>query len=288
MIKSGIFVSRYNKAEFEFYNIYDKKIAMTAVFLFTLTALFMAGACVGSFLTVCMFRIPRNRSVVFPGSACPACSRPIPPHANIPLIGFFLLRGRCRSCSHPISLRYPLVEAATGMAAILVYLRFGWTTEALVWFALTATLLVVSVIDLEFRIIPDRISIPGTVIFSALAWLMLDRPAWAIGAGILTGGGILYAVALVYYLVRKTDGMGGGDIKLLAMIGAATGVPGVLFTLFAGSVIGTAAGIAGMVKTGHRNLQTALPFGPCLSAGALLYVFYGDAILSWYVSVVSN
>jgi leader peptidase (prepilin peptidase) / N-methyltransferase len=261
---------------------------MTAHFLFTLTALFAAGAIVGSFLTVCMFRVPRRQSVVFPGSACPACRHPIPFYANIPVVSFLILRGRCRFCSQPISLRYPLVEAATGLAAILVYLRFGWTPDALVWFALAATLLVVSVIDLEFQIIPDSISIPGIVIFSVLARLVLDRSLFAIAAGILAGGGILYAVALVYYLVRKTDGMGGGDIKLLAMIGAVTGVPGVLFTLFAGAMIGTAAGIAGMVKAGHTNLQAALPFGPCLSAGALIYVFYGDAILSWYVSVGSN
>jgi leader peptidase (prepilin peptidase) / N-methyltransferase len=260
---------------------------MTPVLLLTLSGLFIFGACVGSFLNVCIFRIPRKKSIVFPGSACPACQAPIPIYANIPVVSFAFLRGRCLFCKHPISWRYPLVEALTGLAAVLVFLRFGLTPQAGVWFGFTATLLLVSFIDLDFQIIPDRISIPGIFIFSALGWLVLDRSPVAIGLGILTGGGILYAVALFYYLVRKTEGMGGGDIKLLAMIGAATGISGVLFTLFAGSALGTAAGLAAMVRNRHTDRQMKLPFGPYLASGALLYVFYGDMIISWYISMAT-
>jgi leader peptidase (prepilin peptidase) / N-methyltransferase len=260
---------------------------MTPDLLLTLSGLFVLGTCVGSFLNVCIFRIPRKKSILFPGSACPACSTPLPFYANIPVVSFAFFRGRCRFCKHPISWRYPLVEVLTGLAAVLVFLRFGLTPEAGVWFGFTATLLVVSLIDLDFQIIPDCISIPGIFIFSTLAWLVLGNSPVAIGLGILTGGGILYAVALFYYLVRKTEGMGGGDIKLLAMIGGVTGIWGVFFTLFAGSALGTAAGLAAMARDRHTDRQMKLPFGPYLSAGALLYVFYGDMIISWYVSMAT-
>jgi leader peptidase (prepilin peptidase) / N-methyltransferase len=261
---------------------------MTPDLLLTLSALSVFGACAGSFLNVCIYRIPRKKSIVFPGSACPACQAPIPFYANIPVMSFIFLRGRCLFCRHPIPWRYPLVEAVTGLMAVLVFLRFGLTPEAGVWFAFAAALLLVSVIDLDFQIIPDCISLPGIFIFGALAWLVLGQSPLAIGLGILLGGGILYAVALVYYLVRRTDGMGGGDIKLLAMIGAATGISGVLFTLFAGSVLGTVAGVAAMVRHRRTDRQMKIPFGPYLSAGALLYVFYGDRIIFWYVSMAAG
>ncbi|MDT8379250.1 MAG: prepilin peptidase [Desulfotignum sp.] len=246
---------------------------------------FIFGACIGSFLTVCIHRIPRNQSIVFPGSACPACGHRLPFYVNIPVFSYLALRGRCRFCNHPISLQYLVVESLTGILAVLTYLTFGPTLEALVWFAFAATLVVVSGIDLAFRIIPDRISIPGIAVYGFLAWAVLDRPPAAIGLGILAGGGILYGVALVYYLLRKSEGMGGGDIKLLAMIGAVTGVPGVLFTLFAGSVLGTAGGLAGMIRNRQPDRLMQIPFGPYLSAGSLIYVFFGDAIIDWYFSL---
>ena len=256
---------------------------MTSQLMWTLIPAFIFGACVGSFLNVCIHRIPRNTSIVSPGSACPACGTPIPFYANIPVISFLALRGRCLFCGTAISRRYPLVEVLTGTVGVLVCMRFGLTPDAVVWFAFAATLLLVSFIDLDFHIIPDRISIPGIAIFALLAHVVLDMPVSAIGYGILAGGGILYFVALVYYLIRRQEGMGGGDIKLLAMIGAATGVPGVLFTLFAGSLLGTAAGIAGMVINPKNGGQMRIPFGPFLSAGALLYVFFGNFLIRWYL-----
>ncbi len=256
---------------------------MTSQHMLTLIPAFIFGACVGSFLNVCIHRIPRKKSIVSPGSACPVCNRPIPFYANIPLLSYLALKGRCLFCKAPISPRYPLVEGVTGIAGVLICLRFGLTPQAGVWFAFAATLLLVSFIDLDFQIIPDVISIPGIVIFSLLAYFVLDMPISAIGYGIVTGGGILYAVALVYYLIRRQEGMGGGDIKLLAMIGAVTGVPGVLFTLFAGSVFGTIAGIGGMLLAPEKGGQMRIPFGPFLSAGAIVYVFYGDVVIRWYV-----
>ena len=243
---------------------------------------FVFGACIGSFLNVCIYRIPRNISIVYPGSACPACGNGLPFYLNIPIISFLLLKRRCLFCRAPISFQYVVVEIVTGMLAILTYVTFGGSLDAMVWFTFAATLVVVSGIDLEFQIIPDCISLPGIFIFGCLAWAVLDRPLTAIVSGILVGGGILYGVALVYYLIRKTDGMGGGDIKLLAMIGAATGVTGVLFTLFLGSFAGTGAGIATMIRNRQANRQMQIPFGPFLSAGALVYVFFGDFLIDWY------
>ncbi len=255
---------------------------MTLSLLTVLCLIFVSGACIGSFLHVCIYRIPRNISIVFPGSACPACGHSLPFYVNIPILSFVVLKGRCLFCRHPISWQYVMVECITGMLAMMTYLRFGGTWEAIVWFAFAATLVVVSGIDLSFRIIPDRISIPGILIFGCLAWAVLDRPLTSIVSGVLAGGGILYGVALVYYLIRRTEGMGGGDIKLLAMIGAATGVTGVLFTLFAGSLAGTGAGIAAMVKNRQTDRQMQIPFGPFLSAGALVYLFFGDILIDWY------
>jgi leader peptidase (prepilin peptidase)/N-methyltransferase len=243
---------------------------------------FVFGTCIGSFLNVCIYRIPRGLSIVSPGSACPACGQPLPFHANIPVISFLAFRGRCRFCQNPISPQYLVVECLAGGLATLTFFTFGPTPEALVWFTFGSVLVVVSGIDLAFRIIPDRISLPGIAVFGILAWAVLGRSPAAIGAGILTGGGILYGVALAYYLIRKTEGMGGGDIKLLAMIGAATGVTGVLFTLFAGSVLGTGAGIAKMIRHRDPDRQMQIPFGPFLSAGALLYVFFGETVIDWY------
>ena len=243
---------------------------------------FVFGACIGSFLNVCIYRIPRDLSIVSPGSACPTCGHPLPFYANIPVISFLILRGRCGFCRRPISFRYLLVECLTGGMAVLTLLTFGPTLEALVWFTFGSALVVVSGIDLAFRIIPDRISLPGIAVFGFLAWSVLGRSPAAVGLGILTGGGILYAVALVYYLIRRADGMGGGDIKLLAMIGSITGVTGVLFTLFAGSVLGTVAGIAQMIRLRQSDRQMQIPFGPYLSAGALIYVFYGETMIDWY------
>lgn len=243
---------------------------------------FIFGACIGSFLNVCIYRIPRDMSIVFPGSACPDCGHPLPFYANIPVLSFLILRGRCLFCRKPISLQYAVVEIVTGLLAVLTYLSFGPTLEAAVWFAFAATLVVVSGIDIGFRIIPDRISLPGIAIFGFLAWAVLDRSPAGIFWGILAGGGILYAVALIYFLLRKAEGMGGGDIKLLAMIGALTGIRGVLFTLFAGSILGTGVGIAGMIKNRQADRQMQIPFGPFLSAGALIYIFFGDLLVSWY------
>jgi len=247
---------------------------------------FVFGACVGSFLNVCIYRIPREKSIVFPGSSCPACSHGIPFYLNIPIVSYILLRGRCHHCHAPFSMRYPAVETLTALAAMATAAQFGITAQSGVWFTFVCTLIVISFIDYDFQIIPDILSLPGIPLFALASVLMGYHPWKASLTGILLGGGSLYGVAMLYHFIRKEEGMGGGDIKLLAMIGAAVGWPGVLFTLFAGSVLGTLAGCVIMVIEKSFTPRLRIPFGPYLSMGAIAYIFKGEEIIQWYLGLI--
>jgi leader peptidase (prepilin peptidase)/N-methyltransferase len=253
------------------------------------TAPFMAlifGACVGSFLNVCIYRIPREKSILFPGSSCPACNHGIPFYLNIPILSYLILRGRCRHCQASFSIRYPAVETMTALAAMATAAHFGITAQGCVWLTFFCTLTVISFIDYDFQIIPDIISLPGIPIF-ALASIFTGYHPWKESlAGILMGGGSLYVVAMIYHFIRKEEGMGGGDIKLLAMIGAATGWQGVLFTLFAGSLLGTIAGCLVMAIKRSITPRLKIPFGPYLSMGAIVYIFKGEELIRWYFSLI--
>ncbi len=246
----------------------------------------LTGACVGSFLNVCIYRIPINRSIVRPGSACPNCRTALPFYLNIPIISYMVLKGRCKYCNTAISLRYPLVELLTAVFALVLYIKFSLTLPFLYWFVFISVLITISLIDFDHQIIPDILSIPGIFIFSSSFYFLPEMTIKQTGLGILAGGGSLYAVALIYSLLKKTQGMGGGDIKLLAMIGAATGIKGVLFTIFAGSLIGTVCGIAVMIYTRTADTKLKIPFGPFLSLGAVIYIFFGNQLISWYFSTL--
>jgi leader peptidase (prepilin peptidase)/N-methyltransferase len=248
--------------------------------------IFFTGACIGSFLNVCIYRIPLHRSIVYPGSACPNCKKALPFYLNIPIISYILLKGACRFCRNPISLRYPMVEALTGFLALALAVKFGLTLTTLFWFAFTATLVVISFIDIDFQIIPDTISLPGIMVFATAPWFIPEIRLADTVIGILAGGGSLYMVALAYYMIRKEEGMGGGDIKLLAMIGGAVGWQGVLFTLFVGSLLGTAGGIIIMILTRLVDIKLRIPFGPFLSAAAILYLFFGPTLIHWYLGIL--
>lgn len=249
---------------------------------------FLFGACVGSFLNVCIYRIPGKKSIVFPGSFCPICKETIPFYCNIPVLSFMILGGKCRSCRTPIPFRYPLVELLTALLAAAMVHEFGLESQALVWFGFACTLIVISFIDLDHQIIPDILSIPGTFIFGVLGIFILGLPIKSVFLGVFTGGGILYAVALIYFLLKKQQGMGGGDIKLMAMIGALTGVKGALFTIFAGSLLGSVIGILIIAGNKFINIRQKMPFGPYLSTAALIYVFYGDRLIQWYVGTITG
>ncbi len=253
---------------------------------FAVITVFIFGACVGSFLNVCIHRIPKKQSIVRPPSACPSCKRRIPFYYNVPILSYIVLKGACCFCGHRISPRYPIVEALTGFIAAAVYIKFGLSYETAFWFVFIAALITISFIDLDYQIIPDILSLPGIVIFAAGALFLPEMNIKKSFLGILAGGGTLYLIALAYYAVKRREGMGGGDIKLLAMTGAATGWKGVAVTLFAGSLLGTAAGIVVMVCTRSSDSKLKIPFGPYISLGAVIYIFFGKALINWYLTGV--
>jgi leader peptidase (prepilin peptidase)/N-methyltransferase len=179
---------------------------------------FVIGSCIGSFLNVCIYRLPKDLSIVSPPSFCPQCRTPVRGYDNIPLLSYLLLRGKCRSCGAKISGRYPLVEALTGTFAVALFLKFGLSVSFFASFAFTAALIVITFIDLDHRIIPDVISLPGIAAGFGLTFL-LPTPSWTESLiGLVVGGGSLYLVAIGYEALTKREGMSGRDVKLLTMI----------------------------------------------------------------------
>ncbi len=204
-------------------------------------------------------------------------------HDNLPLVSWLALRGRCRSCDEPISFRYFVVELLTGLAAVAIYLRFGFGVEWIVLFSFVAALIVITFIDLDHRIIPDVISLPGMVIGFVLS--LRGEPGVVSSAiGIVFGGGLLLAVAWGYHAATGREGMGGGDIKLLGMIGAFLGWRSVPFTMLLSSLTGSAVGLTLMWWTGS-DTKYAIPFGPFLALGAVLYIFSGEQMIGWYIGL---
>lgn len=245
----------------------------------------LVGMAVGSFLNVCIHRLPRSLSLLSPPSMCPSCRSKIPFYDNVPIFAYLWLRGRCRYCGASISLRYPVVELVSGLFAVALFARHGFSWDSLFLFGLVAALLVVTFVDIDHQIIPDVITLPGIPVGFLSSFILGHITYKESLIGIILGGGLLLSVAWGYYLLTKREGMGGGDIKLLAMIGAFLGWKGVIFTVFAASAIGTAAGLAVALRTGGGR-KLAIPFGPFLSLGALLYLFFGTQILGWYAALM--
>jgi leader peptidase (prepilin peptidase)/N-methyltransferase len=252
---------------------------------------FIFGAITGSFLNVCIGRIPKEESIVRPPSHCPNCRKPIAFYDNIPLVSYALLQARCRSCAQPISSRYFIVELLMGLMSLALYYRFGFGFEFIVGFVLVAGLIIISFIDLDVRIVPDVISLPGIVVglaVSLVAYFLVGGELNLVPSplssliGILAGGGFLLATAWLYEKFTGVEGMGGGDIKLLAMIGAFLGWPSVPITLFIASLIGSVVGVTCMVVTGAGR-RFALPFAPFLCSGAVAFIFFGEKIIQFYL-----
>lgn len=246
---------------------------------------FIFGLVIGSFLNVCIHRLPSSQSIVHPRSRCPQCGHLIRIYDNIPVLSYLILRGRCRDCGARISLRYPVVELLSGAFAAMAVARFGLGWQALLMYALIAAFLVITFIDLDHRIIPDVITLPGIPIGLAASFGPgMISPLESL-VGILAGGGSLFLVAWGYQLVTQREGMGGGDIKLLAMIGAFIGWKGVLLTIFIASLTGTLAGMA-LIFRRRGDMKLAVPFGPFLAVGAIAYLFMGPELMSWYLAAV--
>ena len=246
---------------------------------------FVLGAVTGSFLNVCIYRIPAGESIVFPASRCPACRTAIRWYQNIPVLSYLALRGRCASCGTSISIRYPLVEALCGVLFVLVLQRFGLHGFTPVYWLFAAALVTITFIDLDHQIIPDVISLPGIVV-GFLCSFILPHLSWLDSLfGILLGGGSLLLVAEVYQRLTGKDGMGGGDIKLLAMLGAFLGWKAVLPVIFLSSLMGTLVGVPLMlIRKADGGLP--IPFGPFLAAAAMIYLLWGPALISWYFSLL--
>jgi leader peptidase (prepilin peptidase)/N-methyltransferase len=247
---------------------------------------FCFGTIVGSFLNVCIHRLPQGKSIILPSSHCPHCKAPIRFYDNVPLVSFILLQGKCRACHASISWRYPLVEFLMGIFSAILLLRYGISPLYFIYLVFFASLTLISFIDLSHRIIPDVISLPGILVGLLISLLHPQMPIKDSLIGALLGGGSLYVVASVYHLVTKREGMGGGDIKLLAMIGAFIGWKGVLFTILCSSFIGSIVGVTLMLISSKADSKYAVPFGPFLSLGAIIYVLVGEALIYWYVGLV--
>ncbi|MDI6801922.1 MAG: prepilin peptidase [Thermodesulfovibrionales bacterium] len=249
---------------------------------------FIFGLMVGSFLNVCIYRLPRDKSIVTPSSSCPKCNTPIKPWDNIPVISYIILRGKCRKCGEKISIRYPLVELVNGAFyyAVFNYSGLGWHMPFI--FVFISAMIVITFIDMDFQIIPDVITLPGIVIgLLSASFLVLDpftHLLTIVGfknslTGLLLGGGLFYLIA-----VLSKGGMGGGDIKMMSMVGAFMGWKAVLLTTFIGSLTGSIVGIFLMIFKG-KGRKTKIPFGPFLALGAIITLFFGGQILRWYLGM---
>jgi len=239
---------------------------------------FVFGAAIGSFLNVCIFRLPAAQSIVKPRSRCPRCHHPIRFYDNIPLISYLILRGKCRDCGEKISWRYPLVEFITAVFSSLLFAKFQLTLHFPVFFIFTAVLIVITFVDIDHQIIPDVLTLPGIPLFFLAAVFIVKLPWLEALIGMVSGGGVLLVVALVYELVAGREGMGGGDIKLLAMIGGFLGWKSLIFIVLFSSLLGAVVGIAVMILK-KEDMKYAVPFGPFLSAAAVADIFFGDAFL---------
>jgi len=251
----------------------------------------LAGLALGSFLNVCIHRLPRGKSVVRPGSQCPACGSPIRWFQNVPLLSWVLLRGRCASCAAPISWRYPLVEALNAGMLLGLWFHFGATMAFAVSALFAMSMLVLFFTDLDLQLLPDKITLGGLALGLAVAWVnpFLNGAGWhrvwsALGGAAL-GAGLLWGFGALYGKLRGVEAMGLGDVKMMAMVGAFAGPFGVLLTIFAGSLVGALVGLL-LIPLRGGSLQDTLPFGCFLAPAAVAALLFGQRIAAAYLSVL--
>jgi leader peptidase (prepilin peptidase)/N-methyltransferase len=249
--------------------------------VFALVAAGAFGAIVGSFLNVCIHRLPLDASIVWPSSACPHCKRELSWYENIPVVSYLALRARCRTCKGPISVRYPFVEALTSAMFVAAWWYYGPGPLLASRLVLGCALIVLFAIDLEHHLLPNAITLPGIVL--GFVFSLFAEPGWAASLiGLLVGGGLLYLVAIAYYRVRHEEGLGMGDPKMLAMVGAFLGWKLTLLTLMVASLTGTVIGLS-LIVAGRGSMKYALPFGCFLAIGAGISAVVGQQIVDWYL-----
>jgi leader peptidase (prepilin peptidase)/N-methyltransferase len=239
------------------------------------------GAVIGSLLNVCIYRLPRGKSLIWPGSYCPGCGNAVQVYDNVPLLSYLWLAGRCRACKAQIPIRYPLIEAANLVGYVTILWFFGATWTAVFYAVLFSALLVVTGTDLSHKIIPDAITLPGMVFGLVGAATVLPVGLMNAMLGVLIGGGILWALAWASPYLFGKEGMGGGDIKLLGMVGAFLGWKPALLTILIGSLAGSVVGI-GLIALGVMKRDEYIPFGPFLVLGAVVAMFFANPLIDWY------
>ena len=244
--------------------------------------IFILGLIVGSFSNVCVYRIPKNESIIFPASRCPKCSSPIKPVDNIPLLSYILLKGRCRNCGNKISTQYPIVEFLTGLIYLIICLIYGLSIQSLIYIILSSALIIIAFIDLNEQIVPDVISLPGIAIGFIISFFVPYISFINSALGVLVGGGIILIIALGGSAIFKKEAMGGGDVKLAAMIGAFLGWRYIIISLFLGFFLGALTGII-LIMAKIKSREDVVPFGPFIVLGSFITLLWGEQIISWYI-----
>ena len=242
----------------------------------------LMGLMIGSFMNVCIYRLPLGLSPVRPRSSCTTCGYMLTWYDNIPIASYLMLRGRCRGCGAPISMMYPIIEGVTGLMFLGAYMLFGPSPLLLARLLFGCAMIVLFVIDLQHKILPNVITLPGIV--AGLLLSQVAGPGWQASlVGAAAGGGVLWGIAEIYYRVQAQEGLGMGDVKMLAMIGAFLGWKGMLLALVLASFSGTIVGVTVIVAK-KESLKYALPFGTFLAAGAIVSAAAGEQILAWYLA----
>jgi len=244
--------------------------------------IFILGLIVGSFSNVCIYRIPRNESIVYPASHCPKCRSNISPKDNIPLLSYILLKGRCRNCKSKISIQYPIVEFLTGLIYLIIYLTYDLSVQTLIYIILSSALIIIAFIDLNEQIVSDVISLPGIVLGLILSFFVSYISFIDSALGVFVGGGIILIIGMGGSVIFKKEAMGGGDVKLAAMIGAFLGWRYIIISLFLGFFLGALVGIF-LILSKIKSREDVIPFGPFIVLGSLITLLWGEMIISWYL-----
>ncbi len=258
-------------------------ILTTTPFPLQITAVLLLGLTLGSFINVCIYRLPKNESIIAPRSYCQSCKTRIPIWDNMPILSYILLKGKCRQCTASISLLYPVVEASTALLLLAGFIQFGMSMKFAIFCAIGPTLLTVAIIDIKHKIIPDTITLPG-IIFGIVAGSYLFGLKESL-LGLISGGGIFLLSSEIYYQVRGRVGMGGGDIKFIAAVGALLGLKQVLLVIFLSAFIGSVVGLIGLIGK-KLDAMSQIPFGPFLAVGTLIVYFSGENIINMYITTI--